>query len=164
MGAEQDMVVRYGEELGALSSVVARENLLRLILESPTFPLEKKAAILGELMESLRLSDGMKNFFGLLLQKDRLQYLPQIEGSYQKQADELSGVVRARIVSATKIPKAQSQAIAQGLEAKTGKTVKVTTDVDASLIGGIKAEIGGRLFDGSIKTQLKRIEDTLKKG
>ncbi len=29
---------------------------------------------------------------------------------------------------------------------------------------GLRTEIGGRLFDGSIKTQLKRIENTLTKG
>ena len=46
----------------------------------------------------------------------------------------------------------------------TGKNVELTVDVDEALIGGLRTEIGGRLFDGSVKTQLKRIEDTLTKG
>jgi len=37
-------------------------------------------------------------------------------------------------------------------------------NVDPRLIGGVQAEIGGRLFDGSVRTQLKRIEESLTKG
>jgi F-type H+-transporting ATPase subunit delta len=37
-------------------------------------------------------------------------------------------------------------------------------ETDVSLIGGLQAEMGGKLFDGSVKTQLKRIAETLAKG
>ena len=37
-------------------------------------------------------------------------------------------------------------------------------DTDEDLLGGLQAEIAGRLFDGSLRSQLKRIEDTLTKG
>ena len=50
------------------------------------------------------------------------------------------------------------------MEQLTGKKVEVTVNVRSALIGGLQANIDGKIFDGSIKTQLKRIEDTLKKG
>jgi F-type H+-transporting ATPase subunit delta len=56
----------------------------------------------------------------------------------------------------------QQQAIATSLEKQTGKQVAITVEVNPDLIGGLQAEIGGRLFDGSVKTQLKRIEESLK--
>jgi len=164
LGAEQGMVERYGEELVSVKSVFTAETLLRLIVESPTFPIEKKAAILAELNEKLQLSDGMKKFLGLLLEKDRLKYLPQIESVYRGFADDLSGVMRAKIVSASELSEGQRQAIGAGLEKQTGKKIELKIEVDTTLIGGIQAEIGGKLFDGSLKTQLKRLEDTLKKG
>ncbi len=164
LGAEQKMVERFGDELAKVSSVLSTEKSLRLIMESPSLPIEKKEAILAKLTGSMELSDGVKNFLGLLLSKDRLKFLPQIEVNYRDFADDLSGVLRARIVSASKLNQAQQKAIGSGLEAKTGKKVFVTVDVDKSLIGGLQAEVGGKVFDGSIKTQLKRIEDTLKKG
>lgn len=164
LGAEQKMVERYGDELTKVSSILAAEDTLRLIVESPTFPMEKKTAILTDLSALLQLSDGMKNFLGLLLEKDRLRYLPQIEGNYRDFADELSGTLRARITSAAELTDAQRDAIGAGLEKQTGKKVQLKVHLDPSLIGGIKAEIGGKEFDGSIRTQLNRIEDTLKKG
>jgi F-type H+-transporting ATPase subunit delta len=164
LGAEQKMVERYGDELSRISSLMNSEDMLRLILESPTFPMEKKAAILADVQATLKFSDGMKKFLGLLLEKDRLRYLPQIEGNYRDFADELSGILRARITSAAELSDAQCKAIGSSLENQTGKKVRLTVQLDPSLIGGIKAEIGGREFDGSIRTQLNRIEDTLKKG
>ncbi|BCR02953.1 ATP synthase subunit delta [Desulfuromonas versatilis] len=164
LGAEQKMVGRYAEELATVGSLLEREELLRLILESPSFPQEKKSTILADVIASMKLSAGMAKFLGLLLAKDRLRYLPQIQGNYRAFADELSGVLRARLSSASELAPEQRQAIQKDLEKQTGKKVELTVDIDPALIGGLKAEFGGKVFDGSIRTQLKRIEDTLKKG
>ncbi len=164
LGVEQKLVEQYGDELAQVSSVLTSQNQLRLILESPSFPAEKKSAILTDLVKSMKLSAGMKSFLGLLLTKDRLKYLPQIEGNYSRLADELSGTLRARIHTAAELDESQQKAIKSALEKQTGKKIHLSVDLDPSLIGGIKAEIGGKVFDGSIQTQLKRIEDTLKKG
>jgi F-type H+-transporting ATPase subunit delta len=37
-------------------------------------------------------------------------------------------------------------------------------ETDASLIGGVVARIGGMVYDGSVKTQLERLKETLAKG
>lgn len=164
IGSEQKQVELYGEELDRVKSAFTTEKHLRLLLESPTFPLQKKSAILNELVSYLQLSDGMKNFLGLLLEKDRLQYLIQIDQDFRTLADERAGVLRGTIHSAVDLTNNQRDAIRQSLETQTGKKVELKVDIKPELIGGIQVEIGGKLFDGSLTTQLQRIEDTLKKG
>ena len=164
LGSEQKKVEAYGEELAKVSQLVASEDLLRLLLESPTLEVEKKSAIFAEIMEKLGLSAGMRDFFGLLVEKDRMKYLPLIEQKYQQLADELSGTLRANVTAAAALSDKQKKAISAELEKQTGKNVELTVEIDAALIGGLRTEIGGRLFDGSVQTQLKRIEDTLTKG
>ena len=66
--------------------------------------------------------------------------------------------------SARTLSAEQQRSIQTGLEKKTGKKVQLAVELDPALLGGIKAEIAGRVFDGSVRTQLKRIEDTLQKG
>lgn len=163
LGAERKMVDRYGAELGKVNAAFSM-GPLRLLMDSPTFAPEKKGAILSDLGAALELSEGMKNFLGLLLEKDRLRHLPQIENDYRNFADELSGVLRAKVVSATEMTEGYLTSIRGALEKQTGKKIELKTEIDSSLIGGIQVEIGGRVFDGSLKTQLKRFEDTLKKG
>jgi F-type H+-transporting ATPase subunit delta len=164
LAVEQQAVDRYGEELAMINAVLDREELLRQLLESPTLIMEKKSAMLSDLAAALDLSAGMRNFLGLVLSKGRIDCLPQIEDTYRKLADELSGVLRARIISAVALDDAQQQAIGAGLEKQTGKKVALNLKVDPQLIGGVQAEIGGRLFDGSVRSQLKRIEESLTKG
>lgn len=164
LGSEQNKVEDFGRELAALSQVVESEDLLRLLLESPTLSLDKKTGILDEVLTKLETSAAMRDFFGLLLQKGRIVCVEQINQNYRELADELSGTLRARVTAAGELGDKEKKAIGDELEKQTGKKVELTVDVDASLIGGLRTEIGGRLFDGSIKTQLKRIENTLTKG
>ena len=162
LGVEQKAVDAYGDELAKVKEVLSQEDLFRQLLDSPTLALEKKEAMLAEVCKALELSDGMVKFLGLLLSKGRLCFLGQIEEKYRRQADELSGILSAKITAATELDDVQQQAIASGLEKQTGKQIALTVEVNPDLIGGLQAEIGGRLFDGSVKTQLKRIEESLK--
>jgi F-type H+-transporting ATPase subunit delta len=120
--------------------------------------------MLTDLAAALALSEGMCKFLGLVLSKDRIGYLSQIEETYRRLADDLSGVLRATVTSAVALDEAQKQAIGASLEKQTGKKVALNVNVDPRLIGGVQAEIGGRLFDGSVRTQLQRIEESLTKG
>jgi len=164
IATEEKQVEQYAEELAEVAAVLKQEDLLRLLLDSPTFPLTKKTTIMNDIAAKMELSIGMGKFLSLLLEKGRIVYLPQIEVKYRKLADELSGVVRARISSANKLTKKRAESIKAGLEKQTGKQVVLSVKTDKSLIGGLQAEMGGKLFDGSVKTQLKRIADTLAKG
>ena len=164
LGVEQKAVESYGEELAQVKDVLLREELFRQLLDSPTLDLVKKQSMLADLCKVMELSEGMTKFLGLLLSKGRISYLGQIEEKYRRLADELSGILSAKITSAVDLDDVQQQAIAASLEKQTGKQVAVSVEVDADLIGGLQAEIAGRLFDGCVKTQLKRIEESLTKG
>jgi len=164
LAVAEQAVDRYGEELAMVNAILQREVLLRQLLDSPTLAMDKKAPMLTDLVAALGLSAGMGKFLGLILSKGRIGYLSQIEDTYRRLADELSGVLRARITSAVELDAAQQQAIGASLEKQTGKKVALNVSVDPQLLGGVKAEIGGRLFDGSVRTQLKRIEESLTKG
>jgi len=46
----------------------------------------------------------------------------------------------------------------------TGKEVILEVEQDASLIGGVVTRIGDLVLDGSIKTQLLNMRESLKRG
>lgn len=164
IGKEQGQVEPYADELVAFATVLERESFLRQLLDSPTFPLNKKVAILADVAELMELSDGMKRFLGLLLEKGRIGQIPQVSENYRQFADELAGIIRATLTSAQILDEATGTKIRSGLEKQTGKKIVLNLEIDKKLIGGVKAEMGGKLFDGSVETQLKLIADTLAKG
>lgn len=164
LGAEQNKVEEFSAELDLVLEALAADKNLGVVLDSPSFPYEKRSAILAEVAANLKLSTGIRNFLGLLLEKQRLRYISQIVEHFRQLADELSGTLRARLTSAVALDEAQTRQIQSGLEMQTGKTVILDTQLDPALLGGLKAEFGGRIFDGSLSTQLKRFEDKLTKG
>ncbi len=164
IAAQEQQIDQYTEELTGIADIMQQNDLLRLLLDSPTFAVDKKLAIVNDLCEHLKFSPGMRNFLDLLVEKGRIIYLPDIATNYRRFADDRSGIVRARIKAARDLPVEKSEEIKAGLEEKTGKKIVLNIEKDESLIGGLQAEMGGKLFDGSVKTQLKRIADTLAKG
>jgi len=79
-------------------------------------------------------------------------------------ADELKGVVKASIVSATELSSDAVNKIKEALSKKTGKTIVLNVDQDPDLIGGVVTKIGDLVLDGSVRTQLMNMSETLKKG
>ncbi|NLC71648.1 MAG: ATP synthase F1 subunit delta [Desulfuromonadaceae bacterium] len=155
---------QFGRELDMVEKIFSDHRQLRNMLISPTYSLAKKKGLLGDFLGLLDLSEEGKHFFGLLLEKDRLKFLTQITVCYHRLADEKAGIERAYVTSARKLSKDLREQIKAVLEQQTGKKVDLEVKVDNTLIGGIRTEIGGKVVDGSILTQLKRMEDTLTKG
>ena len=83
---------------------------------------------------------------------------------YQKLADELKGIARASLVSATEISSETIEKIRTTLSKRTGKDIILKVEHDPGLIGGIVSRIGDLVLDGSIKTQLLNMRESLKRG
>ncbi|HEY6872007.1 MAG TPA: ATP synthase F1 subunit delta [Geobacteraceae bacterium] len=164
LGAEEGAVERFNAELAAFNATLADNPALNAIFMSPAYGIEAKRGILKDLIDRLGLSGTGANFLQLLLDKSRLGLLAEIAESYSAFADELSGVIRPTLASGLPLAEGQVDEIRAALEKSTGKKVVLKVEVDPALIGGVVTKIGDKLFDGSVRTQLNRIEDILQKG
>jgi F-type H+-transporting ATPase subunit delta len=164
LAIEEGGVEKFHAELTAFDAVLADNPELRSILTSPAYRIEAKRGMTQDLIARLALSATVTNFVLLVLEKNRLNYLPQIVVSYGMLADELSGVVRPTLTSAMPLDAGQVEEIKGTLAKYTGKKVILKVEVDPALIGGVVTRIGDMAFDGSLKTQLTRIGDILQKG
>lgn len=164
IGVEKNAVDQLGEEIAGVAGIFAENDLLRQLMESPTLVQEKKAGMMSDLLAKASISPEGTNFLGLLLAKGRIKYLGQIAAEYRAFADERSGKIRAQVTTAAPLDEQQATKIKTDLEKLTGKSIMLDTAVDAALLGGIKAEFAGKVFDGSLKTQLNKISNTLQKG
>ena len=45
----------------------------------------------------------------------------------------------------------------------SGKTAILTEDVDPAIIGGIIVEVGGKVYDGSVRTQLQSLRQSVER-
>ena len=164
LGSEAGTVEGLNGELNSFSTLLANNGELSAVLGNPAYGIESKSAILKELVGKLKLSATVSNLLMLLLERGRLSVLPQIAENYGVFADELSGVIRPTLSSGLPLDPAQVEEIKGALAKSTGKKVELKVVVDPSLIGGVVTQIGDKVFDGSVRTQLANIQDILQKG
>ena len=100
-------------------------------------------------------------FVDLLLRKKRLRDLPTIVTEFEALVERAQGVQRAHLVSAVPFGKAELAKLQAQLEARTHGKIKLSTEVDARLLGGALVRIGDRVIDRSVRTLLGAIATQL---
>jgi F-type H+-transporting ATPase subunit delta len=103
----------------------------------------------------------MQRFALLLLDRGRIALLASLARAYRELADAHAGRVRAVVTSAAPLSPADLERVRRSLERRTKKTVMLEAQVDPSLIGGLVAQVGDLVLDGSVRTQLSTLRDKL---
>ncbi|OPZ91358.1 MAG: ATP synthase subunit delta [Firmicutes bacterium ADurb.Bin419] len=98
----------------------------------------------------------------LLIDKARTKHIKGISNGYKRLADEKRDVLKLKIISAVQLDEQQVEKIREKYS-KTYKKGKVSAilQIDKSLIGGIKVQIGDRVEDYSIKSRLDSLRSLL---
>ena len=103
------------------------------------------------------------NFFRLLLENGRVAALPEIAERFEALKAKVENTVDAVITSATPLSDEQQRAMAQALQEKLGRDVRVTTEIDENLIGGAVIRAGDVVIDGSLRARLDGLANALTK-
>ena len=164
IGKEDGQAETYREELGGMAELVAGEKALDQAINNPLYDVDQRRDVLEAVIRQGRLSKVMNSFLLLLFDKGRFGILGHINEFYQILADELKGIARASLVTASELSTDAVEKIREALSQKTGKKVLLEVEQDPSLIGGIVTRIGDLVLDGSIKTQLLNMRESLKRG
>ena len=164
IGKEDQQTEIYRKELNDVTSLITREKALEAALINPLYDLGDRKRVLSSIIEKLELSQVMASFLELIFDKGRIGFLTSINDFYQKLADELKGIARASLVSATELSSESIEKICAALSKRTGKDIILDVTQDPGLIGGIVTRIGDIVLDGSVRTQLLNMRESLKRG
>jgi F-type H+-transporting ATPase subunit delta len=163
IGKEDGQAETYKEELGGFVKLLEEQKELEQAISNPLYDAESRKKVLQAVVERSGPSRVMASFLLLLFDKGRIQYLGDIYDFYEKLTDELANIVRADLVSATDLTEETIEKIRAALAQKTGKEVKMDVSVDPGLIGGAVTKLGDLVLDGSVRTQLKTLKESLQR-
>ena len=153
----------YFKEFDEILKVFDKEDRLKKALMFPLVEVEKRKELLSEVVRMLQVSAPLAAFFTMLLENNRMAYLPLIKDVYGELVDEKEGRVKGTIWSAYPLEEAVKNRIEKELGAKLQKEVFLTSHEDRGLIGGIKVMIRGTIIDGSVKQQLTTLKENILK-
>jgi len=157
---------KYGEYLGELSSLVAlfeKEDRLGKALMLPILEMEKRKELLGDVVRAAGLSLSVTNMLTMLMERNRMAYLPLLKDAYIDLVDEKEGRVKGTLWSAFPMDDGMKAKIEAVLKVWMKKDVILNVIEDKSLIGGIKLNVHGTILDGSVKRQLEALKENILK-
>jgi F-type H+-transporting ATPase subunit delta len=161
--AKEDGALKALEsDTSALSETLAGSADLREVIASPMISREDQANAIRAIAAKMGLSALMANTLSLMADKRRLFVLPQLLSSLADMIATEKGEVTAEVTAARALSAAQSKKLAETLKARVGKTVKLKTTVDESLIGGLVVKLGSTMIDTSVKAKLAALQNAMK--
>ena len=160
----------FAIEMGQVDAVVGDlERVLELMrgfpelaaaVRSPSVPASVKKRLLDELLAD-EVQPITLDFLKLLIDKRRYDILSEVPECYKELVDAHRGIVSVQVRSAVPLTEEEKERLSEVLARSLRKQVRLETDVDSSLIGGVVLRIGDRLLDGSVKGQLNLLRQRL---
>ncbi|MBN2311771.1 MAG: ATP synthase F1 subunit delta [Candidatus Hydrogenedentes bacterium] len=159
--ADTARLERAVEQLADMARLLDTHHDLRSCIGNDAIDEHLRGRVLDDVLRRLGAEPEVLRLCGLLLSRDRVFLLGDIVELLGRILDERLNRTTAKVTSAAPLTGPQQDRVRQALAGFSGKEVRLTCAVDADLIGGVVAEIGGRVIDGSLRTQLERLKTEL---
>ncbi len=122
---------------------------------------EKDNDLLVAILSGTDADAGYKNLIQLMADNNRLALLPDVVNVYKSISEEDAKALSADVFTAHELDQAQLDSISASLAKRTGKTINLTQQVDASLLSGARIVAGDLVIDGSLKAKLAKLQTEL---
>lgn len=134
---------------------------LQTVLNNPGFNLDSRKNVLRAVAKSLELSPLAVHVLLLLLDRDRLIYLPAIVDRYRALLNAAKGRVEGTVAAAAPLDPDMMGRLRHVLGGLSGKEVVLHEETDPALIGGLLVRLEGTVYDGTVRTQLEQMKQRL---
>ncbi len=151
-------------ELESMAGLFFAPGALEQFLASPFVVKARKADALRGILSRAALDPKTTRFLLLLLDKGRMDILPDIVRALPDLWREHQGILTARVVSAVPLSEDQRRRLKERLEGLEGRPVGLTFALDPDLIGGLTVTLDHRLLDVSVKGQAEKLRETIIEG
>lgn len=147
------------EELTAIADALKTNPALFESLANPAIPAANKKAIVAEIFKGLTAP--LPRLFDMLIDAARVELIAEIAVRYRNEWNARNNVHAAKVVTAMPLDDAGKEQIRKAIERAVSGTVEMETRVDPALVGGLKVEVDGHMFDGTVKARLKALRQQL---
>jgi F-type H+-transporting ATPase subunit delta len=150
-----------GQDLDKMADLLGESRNLRVVLRSPAFPKSARKRIARKVGERLGLTTTTVTFIELLIHRRRMDHFFMITKTYRDLCDEVAGRTRVTLITPLDLPSGLVQKIKSLIKSMIGKEAILSLEKDPALIGGVLVKNGNVVYDGSLRSQIAKLKDTL---
>lgn len=153
---EAGVLTRIQNEFSTFLTWLKEEPKAALLLTLPQVKTEDKRKVLHAFLDGVH--PYLLHLVDVMLDHGREKLFEKVYEAYLYMADAREGRVEAEIQAARALSEEEEKKLVQLFQEKTGKKLRYRTKVIPGLIGGVVIRVGDTLYDGSIRTRLRKVE------
>ena len=153
-------VAEVEDDLFRFARTFEGNDSLRMALTDPQLPVERRIAVIDELMgnKALAMSTALVS---MVVAAGRASELATVVDRFLELAASERQHELAEVHSAIPLDDAQVRRLTEALSKATGKVVEVKVVIDPSVLGGIVSQVGDTVIDGTVRHRLEQLKETL---
>jgi len=157
---DNSVVDSWHQALLAVAAVVAEPSVAKVLDDPATTAPQRAATVVTVLGDDIPA--GVAEFVSVMAENHRLGLSGEVAKLFAELRSALDAAANVTVTSAFDVADATVEQLAASLTAKLGKTVDMTFETDASLIGGAIIRAGDMVIDGSVRGRLHKLATALK--
>lgn len=146
------------DELHQFARALEQNDDLRTTLADRAIPAARRLGVVSDVLGE-RAHPITANLISMIVGANRGGDIVSIADAVVSQAAASRGQQVAEVRSAIALSSEQISRLAAALGSAIGGPVDVKVTVDPSILGGVVAQIGDTIIDGSVKTRLDKLKE-----
>lgn len=162
LAQEIDKLDEIERDMRLVTETIAGHDELRKIVGHRLIRKEVKKEIFKKVFAG-QITEHTMSMLMLVISKGREMYLQEIYEAFYQTYLEAKNIVEVDVTSAVELTEEEVKLLEDKLKKELGKDIKFNFHLDPDLLGGVALRIGDQVIDGSVKTKLHKLEESLKK-
>ena len=129
------------------------------VIDNPKFSIEDKSKLLKSQVKDI--GQMALNLAYILIHQNKFSLITAISEGYQELWNEYRGIEKAEVTTAVPLDEGEKSKLIERISALIGKKIVLSLKVDPTIVGGIIVRVGGKIIDGSTKSQLAALRSEL---
>ena len=161
LSSEANKTDEYVSILSNFLKIYSSDNNLKNYIKNPPNTNQSQKEVFEKILNVMNADKIIKNFFFILINKKRIFFVSEIIEEFLKLVSHKKGEISANLYSSKQIDNKTISEIEKEISENVKGTIKLKSEIDESLIGGVVLQIGSLMIDTSIKNKLANYKKVL---
>lgn len=144
------------EELTGIQEIFKENPEYMRLLSEPSIPRAERLSLIDQAFDG-QVHPYVNNFLKVLCEEGLIRELYSCIAQFRSRFYEDQNIAEAVVISAVPLSEKQISALKTKLEKLSGKTIILQQKIDAGVIGGLRVEVDGKQFDGTLENRISTV-------
>ncbi len=147
-------------ELNEIAEIFKKVPGMMELLHTPQISVNERKAILNTCFKQV-VEPKLMRFLNVLLENNRIEYLPAIAREYDQMVEDKLGGVKVELLTPQPFSDQSKAYLKRELESKLGRSIDLYEKIDPELLGGAMLILSDHMIDLSIRGRLSQLKMNL---